>query len=80
VEFLQYVDIINKVTVPVVLVAILWAIKEKWIVPGWIFSACEERSNRLEGLLNQHAAKLEVKLDALESEERKRWTGKHESP
>lgn len=72
---LEFIDIANKITTPVVLIIILWGIKEKWVVPGWIFSACEERADRFEALVNQHATKLETKLDSLEAEERKRWQG-----
>ena len=78
-DLLQYFDLINKATVPVVLVAILWAIKERWIVPGWVYNACEERANKLEEIVNSHAAKIELKLDKLEEQ---RWGSKatHERP
>jgi hypothetical protein len=73
VDILELLDVADKITTPVILVIFLWGIKEKWVVPGWIFTASEERGTRLEAIVNQHATKLESKLDRLEEDERKRW-------
>jgi hypothetical protein len=69
-QLIQFADKIGTITL---LILFLWGIKEKWIVPGWVYTACEDRSNTLESHTSAYATKLEEKLNRLEEDERKRW-------
>jgi hypothetical protein len=69
-QLIQFADKIGTITL---LILFLWGIKEKWIVPGWVYTACEERAANLESHTSAYATKLEEKLNRLEEDERKRW-------
>ncbi len=56
---------------------IIISLQKRWLVPGWAYDTCIQRSDTLEKTANEKAAKLEAKLDRYEQA---RWGPSNERP